>query len=101
MCAFKLQELDLQLAFPEGMDLSTFQSDYKDSSKWEILGIEASREMVEETYGLLSFTIRLRRKLMFSSYILTVPAVFLAFLTLIVFVLPADDVEKTILGRKA
>ena len=82
------------------MDLSTFKSDYKDSSKWEITAIDAKRQMIDDTYGILEFTLCLKRKLVFSSYILTIPPVFLAFLTLVIFFLPADDTEKTALGEQ-
>ena len=32
-----VDELDLKLAFPEGVDLSTFQSVYKEASEWDIV----------------------------------------------------------------
>ena len=53
----------------------------------------------DPNYALLSFELHLSRKMMFSSYILTAPAVFLSFLTLVVFALPVEDVEKSQLGE--
>ena len=54
----------------------------------------------EQGYAILSFTLMLRRKMMFSTYILTMPAVFLAFLTLLVFWLPPEHADKSALGKK-
>ena len=53
----------------------------------------------QEGYAILSFTLMLRRKMMFSTYILTMPAVFLAFLTLLVFWLPPEHADKSALGK--
>ncbi len=52
-----------------------------------------------EGYAILSFTLSLKRKMMFSTYILTMPAVFLAFLTLLVFWLPPEHADKSALGE--
>ena len=52
-----------------------------------------------EGYAILSFTLSLKRKMMFSTYILTMPAVFLAFLTLLVFWLPPEHADKSALGK--
>ncbi|ELT98094.1 hypothetical protein CAPTEDRAFT_28742, partial [Capitella teleta] len=49
-------------------------------------------------YVVLGFHLALKRKLSFSCYILTLPAVFLSFLTLVVFALPSEHVEKSQLG---
>ena len=53
----------------------------------------------EQGYAILSFTLSLKRKMMFSTYILTMPAVFLAFLTLLVFWLPPEHADKSALGK--
>ncbi len=50
-------------------------------------------------YAILSFKLELKRKMMFSTYILTMPAVFLAFLTLLVFWLPPEHADKSALGE--
>ena len=50
-------------------------------------------------YTVLSFELILQRKMVFSSYILTMPCVFLASLTLIVFCLPPERPDRTGLGR--
>ena len=49
---------------------------------------------------VLEFSLEMRRKMVFSSYILTLPCVFLAFLTLVVFWLPADRPDRTSLGKQ-
>lgn len=92
------------MAFPTGIDLSTFQSDYLESSDWHIENATAEKKIlpsVNDTpnYGVLSFEINMKRKLVFSSYILTLPCVFLACLTLVVFWLPPDRPDRTALGE--
>ena len=94
------------MAFESGIDLSTFQSDYLDSSDWNILNTTAERKIMPAdsndtatTYSVLTFEINMKRKLVFSSYILTLPCVFLACLTLVVFWLPPDRPDRTALGR--
>ncbi len=49
--------------------------------------------------AVLSFTLELQRKVTFSSYILTLPCIFLAALTLVVFWLPPDRPDRTGLGN--
>ena len=98
-----MQDIDLNLAFPGGIDLSTFQSDYKDSCEWEIVSPEADKKLLPENdtnpIAVLTFSLNLERKLVFSSYILTLPCVFLASLTLVVFWLPPDRPDRTGLGK--
>ena len=100
---YSLKDIDLNLAFPEGIDLSTFQSDYKDSCEWEIISPQAERMLLPDNdpdpVAVLGFTLTLERKLVFSSYILTLPCVFLASLTMVVFWLPADRPDRTGLGE--
>ena len=94
-------DIDLRLLEPEkGIDLSTFNSDYKDSCAWDIINSTSSRNVDHDSMNvILAFTLQMRRKMVFSSYILTLPCVFLAFLTLVVFWLPADRPDRTSLGR--
>ena len=97
-------QVDVSMAFPTGIDLSTFQSDYLESSDWHIQNATAEKKIlpsVNDTpnYGVLSFEINMKRKLVFSSYILTLPCVFLACLTLVVFWLPPDRPDRTALGE--
>ena len=84
--------------------VSTFLIQFykQDSSGWEIFENSAER-LVEPPEGpvqftILSFRVQLRRKLMFSTYILTLPAIFLSFLTLLEFWLPPDHDQKSALG---
>ena len=80
------------------MDLETFQSDYKDTCAWEIRNVTAERALLPENdtvqFAVLQFSLKFRRKRVFSSYILTLPCVFLAALTLMVFWLPADRPDR-------
>lgn len=94
------------MAFDSGIDLSTFQSDYLESSDWNIQNTTAEKKIMPpgandtaSTYAVLTFEINMKRKLVFSSYILTLPCVFLACLTLVVFWLPPDRPDRTALGR--
>ena len=99
-------QVDVKMAFDSGIDLSTFQSDYLESSDWNIQNTTAEKKIMPpgandtaSTYAVLTFEINMKRKLVFSSYILTLPCVFLACLTLVVFWLPPDRPDRTALGR--
>ena len=99
------REVDIYMAFPEGIDLSTFQSDYKESSEWDILNTIAEKKVLpsvndSSSYAVLTFELHMKRRLVFSSYMLTLPCVFLACLTLVVFWLPPDRPDRTALGEK-
>ena len=77
---------------------------YKDVSEWNIVNHTAEVLLVPEnggpdSFAILSFTVHLSRKLMFSTYILTMPVIFLAFLTLLVFWLPPEHPDKSALGE--
>ena len=89
------------LAFPDGIDLSTFQADFKETSKWDINNVVAGKlsEDLAGDFAVLTFTLYLQRRLTFSSYILTLPVVFMSFLTLLVFWLPAESADKSNVGR--
>lgn len=93
-----------QMAFPGGVDLSTFQADYKKSSKWEVANMTAERRLLPSenespNFAVLTFKLYLRRRMVFSTYMLTLPCVFLACLTLVVFWLPPDRPDRTALGK--
>jgi len=90
--------------YDQGIDLSTFKSDFKESSAWDIVNVSAARRLMpsadhEPNYVVLMLELLLKRKVVFSSYILTLPCVFLAFLTVVVFWLPPDRPDRTGLGR--
>ncbi len=99
-----VKEMDVDLFVPGGLDLATFESVYKYACEWEIYNVTAERMVMPpegaDQYAILQFTIRLKRKLMFSTYILTVPAIFLPFLTLLEFWLPPEHADKSDLGKK-
>ena len=50
-------------------------------------------------FAVLTYAMELRRNLVFSSYMLTLPCVFLACLTLVVFWLPPNRPDRTSLGE--
>ncbi len=92
-----------QMGFPGGIDLSTFQSDHKETSIWDVENITANKVLMDaghnRTFSVLTFEIQLKRKLAFSSYMLTMPPVFLACITLVVFWLPPERPDRTALGK--
>ncbi len=92
-----------QMGFPGGIDLSTFQSDHKETSIWDVSNITAKKVLMDAghntTFTVLTFEIELKRKLAFSSYMLTMPPVFLACITLVVFWLPPERPDRTALGK--
>ena len=92
------------MAFPGGIDLSTFRSDHKESSGWDIYNITAMKRLMpsedeDPNFTVITFEINLKRKMVFSTYILTLPCVFLACLTLVVFWLPPERPDRTALGK--
>ena len=50
-------------------------------------------------YSILVITVHLNRRMIFSSYILTFPVIFLGFLTPLLFWLPSGSVDKADLGK--
>ena len=87
---------------PVGIDLSTFHRDHKLSTIWDIWNITANRELMPATatthFAVLTFEIKMRRRLVFSCYMLTMPPVFLACILLVVFWLPPERPDRTALG---
>ena len=98
------KEINIVMSFPGGIDLSTFEEN-KESSAWDILNVTAMRKVLpseEEypNYAVLTFELVFSRKVVFTTYILTLPCMFLAFLTLVVFWLPPDRPDRTALGKR-
>lgn len=94
-----VEEIALELD-PAGLDISTFRADFSESCKWDVTQVKAIKFVpAESNQYVLSFFINFKRKTMFSSYILTLPCVFLATLTLVVFWLPPERPDRTTLGR--
>lgn len=71
---------------------------FQESSEWDIIKTEAIR-LDPDGIAVLSFELHMQRKMVFSSYILTLPCVFLACLTLVVFCLPPERPDRTGLGE--
>ncbi len=85
----------------ERMDISDLE---RDNTEWEITNKSEHREIqlydcCEDPYVILIFTLKLKRKLVFSSFILTLPCIFLACMTLVVFWLPPGRPDRTSLGE--
>ena len=98
------KEVDIVMSFPGGIDLTTFESEQRDSSAWDITNVTARRRILPSeneypNFAALTFELVFRRKVVFSTYLLTLPCVFLAFLTLVVFWLPPDRPDRTALGQ--
>ncbi|ELT97047.1 hypothetical protein CAPTEDRAFT_92843 [Capitella teleta] len=95
------KEVNLHMGYQDqGIDLSTFNSDYNESCSWEIINVTAKRRIMpseedEPNFVVLTYEIFMTRKVVFSSYILTLPCIFFAFLTLVVFWLPPDRPDRT------
>ncbi|CAD5122885.1 DgyrCDS11285 [Dimorphilus gyrociliatus] len=85
----------------KGIDLRAFQTDYKESCPWEIANTTAKKLFFpsqKDAFGVLTFSLSLKRKFVFTSYVLTLPCVFLAALSLLVFLLPPDRPDRTSLA---
>ncbi|CAH1795658.1 unnamed protein product [Owenia fusiformis] len=78
-------------------------TDYVDSNEWKLLEHPAVKNTkyypcCKEPYPDLTFTLKIKRIAAFYSYILILPCVLLATLTLVVFWLPPESPAKMILG---
>ncbi|CAH8669635.1 unnamed protein product [Schistosoma haematobium] len=78
-------------------------SDYTESNEWEVIARPALRNVKSypccpEFYPDLTFFLFLRRNAAFFSYILVLPCVLLASLTLVIFWLPPESPAKMVLG---
>ncbi|CAD5113922.1 DgyrCDS3081 [Dimorphilus gyrociliatus] len=95
-------QIDLKMMTKEGIDLSTYQSDFKEGSVWDIYEVHAEKEVKgnEKTkkFSIVVFYLNMKRRIVFSTYILTLPCIFLACLTLVVFWLPPDRPDRTSLA---
>ncbi len=61
---FRLGDIDMELAFPTGIDLSTFETDYKQSCPWNIVNTTAERLLQPKenpTQVQLKFTLYMTR----------------------------------------
>ncbi|CAH8627957.1 unnamed protein product [Schistosoma mattheei] len=81
-------------------------SDYTESNEWEVIARPALRNVKSypccpEFYPDLTFFLFLRRNAAFFSYILVLPCVLLASLTLVIFWLPPESPAKMVLGKQA
>lgn len=96
------REIDTRLfTNSRGIDLRAFQTDYKESCPWEILNTSASKLFFpsqRNSFGVLTFSINLKRKFVFTCYVLILPCVFLATLSLLVFLMPPDRPDRTSLA---
>ncbi len=70
-------------------------NDYSFSGIWDITGVPG--ELIEQK-SRIKFDITIRRKTLFYTVILIIPTVLMAFLSMMVFYLPADASEKITLA---
>ena len=91
-----IDELNLTMLFPGGLDTEVYNGEKQ--STWALIKWESNR-MDDDGYVALYFRLHLRRRMVFSAYILTLPCVFLSTLTLVVFWLPPDRPDRTALGE--
>lgn len=101
--AYHGNEIDLH--FMETMDQMDTTELERNSTEWDIIGKSEQRKIqyydcCPQPYVTLIFTLTLKRKLVFSSFILTLPCIFLACMTLVVFWLPPERPDRTSLGKK-
>lgn len=94
---FLLQENQLNFSFY--MDVRHFDvSDYLENGAWDIVEGSARIERVPKAGGhfkpMVIFALKLRRKTLFYTVNLIIPCVLISFVTLSVFILPADAGEK-------
>ncbi len=93
--AYPASMLELSL-INESINLAIYQSDREETNGWKIIKQE-SKVMADPDDGptIAVFKLYLERKVTFTTYILTLPCIFLAMLTLVVFWLPIDSMDRT------
>ena len=95
---------EIDLGFYSDMEMLDISDLERESTEWEILSKSEMREIkyydcCEDPYVTLTFSLEMKRKLVFSSFILTLPCIFLACMTLVVFWLPPERPDRTSLGK--
>lgn len=103
--SYSLYEMELVSLYSEGSkrwhlgDLGMLKQ-YQEASEWHVENIELQAFRDEELgSSILTFTIVLKRKIVFFTFILLLPCIFLTMLTLVVFWLPPERPDKTTLGK--
>lgn len=87
------------------MNTEEFQmADYMPSHEWDILESSAVRNRVDydccpDYYLDLTYTLRMKRKVAFYSFILVLPCALLSLLTLVIFWVPPESPAKLQLGK--
>ena len=79
-------------------------SDYIESNIWELMEYPAKKNdkyypCCPEPYPDMTYTLRLKRRGTYYQYVFVCPAVMLALLTPVLFLLPSDDTGKFPLGK--
>ena len=79
-------------------------SDYENNIEWDVIGHGAKYNekyypCCPEPYPDITFTLRIRRKALYYSYVYLGPAVLLALLAPFVFLLPPGNSQKMTLGK--
>lgn len=95
--------IQLDLHFMQGqqaMDLS----DYTPNNEWDIIQNLGSRNVkyyscCPEPYPDITFTLRIRRKVAFYTFILILPCGLLSLLTMVIFWVPPESPAKLQLGK--
>ncbi len=95
---YPVSQLNLEIG-GNGLDISTFMADDKDVSEWNIVEHTTDRILKpdgnNDYFAVFTIELHMERKVTFTTHILTLPCVFLASLTLVVFCLPADSADRT------
>ena len=94
---------EIDLGFYSDMEMLDISDLERESTEWEITYKSESRRIqyydcCDDPYVILTFSLEMKRKLVFSSFILTLPCIFLACMTLVVFWLPPERPDRTSLG---
>jgi hypothetical protein len=105
--SYSINEMLLRSLYTEGSkqwhlgDLEML-NEYQEASEWLIQSVNVTERNVESLSGgssLLKFTVTLKRKTVFFTFILILPCIFLTMLTLVTFWLPPERPDKTTLGN--
>ncbi len=84
----------------DGIYLGMYRPAFKKSCEWTIIKQDYEKQLMHRAdidvyFAVMSCWLHLERKITFTTYILTLPCVFLAVLTLVVFWLPVGNTDRT------
>ncbi len=95
---------EIDLSFYSDMEMLDMSDTELDMTQWQIISAQESRivkgyDFCDDPFVTLKFSLEMKRKMVLSSFILTVPCVLLACMTLVIFCMPLELADRVSLGK--